>query len=472
MRRNQRGVTIVELIVAVAVLSIVMVGVFSFLLNISGLYSSNNKDLALQNEAQTILAQLDTFLANADAGVFDYEGKTYIASEESVYVIKLDTTDGANRLYLAAYTSADHTLPADYTVISPGLSSDTEVNQAYVSNAKTKLTVEEDDYELFGEYVTGFSVTPYFDEGNNNYVTVNLKLEYPFSDKSYAASKNVFLRNRIVTKAVGSSTTGGSSSSINPGGNTTEDPSVTIKKITALYHGGTKYYGDAVMREDITVTAEYKDGHIEEVTEWTCSNLSQQLEDKAVLYTINYKNFRTGVTVTPIGVNYADAKYSGVIKHAGEMLTHDLIELTVHFNDGFSAVSTNWTSESLGTELTEGWNTVDIVYSGKHYNVGFMVYPSIADCTEAYVSDSDITKSGNNIIIDVTGKKYISLSVGNVSAYQSVTYYLDGAYGGQVQQGGTAGDLYLFITLTDSTSQIRVDTQGRTYKDIILYEQN
>lgn len=470
MKRDQRGVTIVELIVAVAVMSIVMVSVFSFMTNMSKLYTTNNQNLTLQNEAQTIMAQLDTFLTNANAGVFDYDGKTYIASDKSVYVIKLDTTD--KRLYLAAYM--DSTLPSEYTVINSSLSTTTAINQAYVDNAKTKLTVTDSDFELFGEYVAGFSITPYFDENNNNYVTIDLNLEYPDSDKVYAASQNVFLRNRIVTKAVGSSTTSSSSTSVG-GGNTTSDPATTIKQIIASYNGGTKYYGDSVTRDDITVTAVYMDGHTETVTEWTCGNIGEQLGTYAVLYTIKYGGHSTGITVKAVQPSNVSAKYSGIVKYEGEMLTRDVVELTVTYTDGTTVTSTNWTSDDLGTTLTAGDHTVNISYGGWNTSVSFKVYPSITGYTETEITAADITQdTEHNIIIDVTGKKYVTLSVSNVAAWNGITYYEEVSWGwqsiGWVQQGSTAGDLYLFITIPDGVTSLKIGTGGKTYGTIYAYE--
>ena len=62
MRKDQRGFTIVELLIAIAILSIVVMSVCGFILVGSKSYASANSDINVQQEAQLSLNQMSDVL--------------------------------------------------------------------------------------------------------------------------------------------------------------------------------------------------------------------------------------------------------------------------------------------------------------------------------------------------------------------------------------------------------------------------
>lgn len=68
-RRNNRGFTLVELLVAIAILSIIVGAVITFFMRTMSLYHSGNEESDLQNEAQMTMTQIENLVVNASQGV-------------------------------------------------------------------------------------------------------------------------------------------------------------------------------------------------------------------------------------------------------------------------------------------------------------------------------------------------------------------------------------------------------------------
>ena len=67
--KNNKGFTLVELLVTIAILSLVMVEIFSMMQNSSKLYMNGTYEVALQTEAQQIIQQMENLLIDANSSV-------------------------------------------------------------------------------------------------------------------------------------------------------------------------------------------------------------------------------------------------------------------------------------------------------------------------------------------------------------------------------------------------------------------
>lgn len=85
MKRDQKGFTIVELLIAVAILSIVVASVCGFILVGSRSYAAGNSDISVQQEAQLALNQMSDVVIDTTRSV-NYAG--YDASGSPVYALK------------------------------------------------------------------------------------------------------------------------------------------------------------------------------------------------------------------------------------------------------------------------------------------------------------------------------------------------------------------------------------------------
>jgi prepilin-type N-terminal cleavage/methylation domain-containing protein len=93
MRKNNRGFTLVELIVSTAILGIIAVAAGAFMVAGTRTYSSLNYTVRLQYEAQLAMAQLQEYTIDCTDGIaWDAAGQTlYIANNDGfVHVFDYD----------------------------------------------------------------------------------------------------------------------------------------------------------------------------------------------------------------------------------------------------------------------------------------------------------------------------------------------------------------------------------------------
>lgn len=166
---NQKGFSLIELIVAIAILTIVGAAIVGFCMSGTSSYKTVSTEVDLQYEAQLAINQLSDLLIDANCGVgFDASTSTLLVYNDSV-------------AYTIAWTASDQKLTLNkYNVTA------------------TSVTLESSN--LMAEYVTAFSaVIP--TEDKNSHQMVDLTIKFEKDDKNYLASKNVTLRNKVSTYA-------------------------------------------------------------------------------------------------------------------------------------------------------------------------------------------------------------------------------------------------------------------------------
>jgi len=88
--RDNRGVTLVELIVAVAILAVLFTVVLSFMTSGTGAYRSIFGNVSLQTRVQTTMNQLQEYLIDCNGGV------CYDSSAKTLYILDVaENDDGA-----------------------------------------------------------------------------------------------------------------------------------------------------------------------------------------------------------------------------------------------------------------------------------------------------------------------------------------------------------------------------------------
>lgn len=229
MKKDQRGFTIVELLIAVAILAIVVASVCGFILVGSRSYASANSDISVQQEAQLALNQMSDVLIDTTRSV-NYAGyKTLNPGEKPVLALKdsefgfepvgksLIMYNGAPVVTIA--TNPDGTTTTN-TTIEPG--NGNKHYQFYWDKTDetlyyTELDVEADDvvdsddvanpmhnirfpdfgdpgWVVLAEHVTKFEVDLTQVEEKR---VVQLNLTFVNGKREYTTSNNVTIRNKV-----------------------------------------------------------------------------------------------------------------------------------------------------------------------------------------------------------------------------------------------------------------------------------
>lgn len=181
--KNNKGLTLVELILAMAISAMIIGGVTMLMSISTKRYQSEERDISIQREAQSILNQINNLVMGGNNITFDGSKLTihHVDEDASTYdkteVIWLDNT--THRLYLYYIKST-----TDLSDMNTEISS------------RTGLT----DH-LFGEYVDSLQVTPnslVYDRSGSLGGTVTITLNMKFFDRTYEVTQTMKPRNRIV----------------------------------------------------------------------------------------------------------------------------------------------------------------------------------------------------------------------------------------------------------------------------------
>ena len=191
MRRDQNGITFIELIIAIAISAIIMAAATMFLGAAHKNYNNASAQIDLQSESQILMEQLGMWVmegnrvealdasASGAKGIVIYqiprtpsvENPDGAAAQDPVTKRVIWLSASGKKLYTKTTTVTD--LTADTTVIT--------------------AATDEVQQNLLGEYVTDF--TGSVDEDSKASVTISLKMEY--LKQSYEI-KNVFKVRNII----------------------------------------------------------------------------------------------------------------------------------------------------------------------------------------------------------------------------------------------------------------------------------
>ena len=208
MRKNQKGFTLVELIIAVAILAVVTLAVCGFIVVGSRSYTSANTDIMLQQDAQLALNQMsdviiDTTESISYSGLVGGSMQTVLKDSEFsgeptdkclAVVNKKPEADDLNQnpSYWFYYSKDDETIYFNEVDLYDGIAD--PVAGPTESEIKDKFDAASSDKAVLAEHVTEFSVDVSQFEQNR---VVMLALTFENGNRMYTTSNNVTVRNRI-----------------------------------------------------------------------------------------------------------------------------------------------------------------------------------------------------------------------------------------------------------------------------------
>lgn len=201
MKKDNRGFTLVELLVALLVCSLVVLAAAGFLSVSVNNFNSTNTEISLQTESQIALNLVENLLIQSTSCEYVPEF-AYDADEEGnaleCELIKIGMVDGSNtylylvirnpetnQLLLKKLTAAVTATPNYENVIGDlGTTVKTEVKNA----------IEASRPALLADYVQSITVSPNrLTTDTNDILRVNISLEK--NNKTYTSSTNVSMRN-------------------------------------------------------------------------------------------------------------------------------------------------------------------------------------------------------------------------------------------------------------------------------------
>ena len=83
MKDDNRGFTLVELLVSVAILAVILAAAGGFMVSGSGAYRSVSSSVDLQIESQTAMNQIRDYAVDCSAGICSADGKLFVLDRET-----------------------------------------------------------------------------------------------------------------------------------------------------------------------------------------------------------------------------------------------------------------------------------------------------------------------------------------------------------------------------------------------------
>ena len=207
MRKNQKGFTLVELIIAVAILAIVTLAVCGFIVVGSKSYTSANTDIMLQQEAQLALNQIsDVIIDTTDSISYsvgtsgglqnvlrdsEYGGD---ATDKCLVVVNRNdaSSNNNNPSYWFYWNKDDEKIYFNEVPVNSTMTAD-EIQAGFDSVGAAA------DKPVLAEHVTDLSIDiSQFEE--NRVVMISMTLQN--GNREYSTSNNVTVRNKIALNVV------------------------------------------------------------------------------------------------------------------------------------------------------------------------------------------------------------------------------------------------------------------------------
>lgn len=160
--RNQKGFTLVELIVSVAILSVLLIAIMGFVVSGAQAYGSVNATVTLQTASQQAMAQVESYLIDCNGGVAFENGTLYVVDRND---------DGSKTAYVFRH---------DGTKLYFGKNEDASKDSALASD------------DLMAKGLTGFDATPANGTAES---AEDVKMDFEYRGKTYSATEHVALRN-------------------------------------------------------------------------------------------------------------------------------------------------------------------------------------------------------------------------------------------------------------------------------------
>ena len=208
-KKLTKGVTLVEMLIALAILGIVLIWVAHFMITGTKLFSGGAAQSSVQNEVQLATNQISDMLKSSQLGVslgVKYAGETEFvmsdagmnADEKYLFVFNWDNSGATVEVTIVRWNAEDKRI---YLSHSYGVENSTMENaqgetvSSDILHAVSNLNTE---WELLADHITNFSVDMSAYTVKNN---IDIAMKSEKQGKSYSNKTTTVIRNNIILNA-------------------------------------------------------------------------------------------------------------------------------------------------------------------------------------------------------------------------------------------------------------------------------
>lgn len=195
MRKDQKGFTLVELIIAIAILAIVTLAVCGFIVVGSRSYTSSNTDIMLQQEAQLALNQISDVIIDTTDSI-NYGDGTELVLKDSEFSSEPDT-----KILVVVNKKGSNNDNDSYRF---EWSKDTETiyfntSDTVIDDAHPEPVFADANRAILAQHVKELHIDISQFEENR---VVMISMTFQNGNKEYSTSNNVTVRNRIALNKI------------------------------------------------------------------------------------------------------------------------------------------------------------------------------------------------------------------------------------------------------------------------------
>lgn len=205
-KENNKGLTLIELLVALAIVSVVVSLAFGFIIHTIRIYTRGSNDSTVQNDAQLTMAQLESLIVNANMGI-GLDPTSATPDNKNLYLYYRDYSKTSYEADDGSGNDREVTSVTPYEAIriyvdsAEGLSFSTykceykNVDDAGNPVSEMSLISDGSDPQVLSKFVKDFTVDLTDLEKKNE---MKVTLQFKYSDRNYKTTNTIMLRNKVV----------------------------------------------------------------------------------------------------------------------------------------------------------------------------------------------------------------------------------------------------------------------------------